>query len=116
MRIRRQDLLIYTAAALVCFSLYYWLETTQGAVWKLLLYPHARSVEIFYNLSMTYLEGIGYYSVYPTFAIGSECMGYQFILMMFAMHVCNFTGRFQTGCCCSCRLSNAINSGLCCFT
>ncbi|MGE4284288.1 MAG: exosortase K [Clostridia bacterium] len=95
MNVKVSNHLFYCFVALIGILLTYWFKTAQDDVWELLLYPHARAVEIFYNTPMNYVNGIGYYSIDAVFAIGRECMGYNFIVMMFGMNACMFAKYFK---------------------
>ena len=62
---------------------------------RVLLSPHAKMAEWFYNISLSYQNGIGY--VYSdAFSIGASCMGMNFIVMLFCMCVCVFSHKFTS--------------------
>lgn len=92
---RVQNYLIYTLTILICLLLITWLKAAPDGALKVLLYPHRRAAEIFYNINMHYYEGIGYRAVNSTYVIGRECMGYNFIALMFGMNACLFIKYFK---------------------
>lgn len=95
MRNRAYDIAFYSVVLLVCILLFYWLKAADDNTMKLLLYPHAKLTELYYNTSMTYVNGVGYSSLDNTFAIGRQCMGSNFIIMMFGMTACLFADYFK---------------------
>lgn len=95
MKDKVHNILFYFLAVLVGLCLIYGFKTAQDAVLKILLYPHAKAVEIFYNIPLVYTNGIGYSSIGCTFTIGRECMGYHFIVLMFTMNACMFAKHFN---------------------
>ncbi len=95
MKDKAQNILFYFLAVLVGLCLLDGFKTTQDAVLKILLYPHAKAAEIFYNIPLVYTNGIGYSSIDCTFIIGRECMGYHFIVLMFLMNACMFAKHFN---------------------
>lgn len=95
MKDRLQNMLFYFLAVLVGLCLIYGFKTAPDAVLKILLYPHAKAAEIFYNIPLVYTSGTGYSSIDCTFTIGRECMGCQFIVLMFTMNACMFAKHFN---------------------
>lgn len=89
------NILFYCLAALVGILLYDWFKAASDDIVKILLYPHARLTEIYYNISLTYMKGIGYAAPNGSFAIGRECMGSSFVIMLFGMTVCMFVKYFK---------------------
>ncbi|MDD4237488.1 MAG: exosortase K [Desulfotomaculaceae bacterium] len=90
-----QNIVFYFFAVLIGLCLIYGFKTAQDDVLKMLLYPHAKAAEIFYNIPLVYTNGIGYSSIDCTFIIGRECMGYHFIFLMFLMNACVFAKHFN---------------------
>jgi exosortase K len=90
-----QNVLFCFLAILVGLGLIYGFKNAQGDVLKILLYPHAKAAEIFYNMPLVYTNGIGYSSMGCTFTIGRECMGSNFIVLMFTMNACMFAKHFS---------------------
>ena len=95
MKDKVQNMLFYFLAVLVGLCLIYGVKTAQDAVLKILLYPHVKAVEIFYNIPLAYTNGIGYSSMDCTFTIGRDCMGSNFIVLMFTMNACTFAKHFS---------------------
>ena len=62
---------------------------------RVLLLPHAKAAEAFYNVALRYRDGAGYVAAGGGFAIGRGCMGVNFIAMLFSMMACAFTRRFR---------------------
>ena len=85
----------YCFVAFICMLLLYLLKTVSDDVIKILLYPHARLTEIYYNISLVYVKGSGYSSMNGAFSIGRACMGVNFIIMMFGMTACLFVKHFK---------------------
>ncbi|MCL2672651.1 MAG: exosortase K [Clostridiales bacterium] len=81
------------AIALGLAALWGFARAGDGAL-RVLLLPHAKTVEWFYHVPLVYRDGVGYlYS--DAFSIGAACMGLNFIVMLFWMCVCVFTHRFR---------------------
>jgi len=89
------NIVFYCLVALIGILLFYWLKNADDHIVKTLLLPHARLTEIYYNTSLVYINGIGYSSINGTFTIGRECMGGNFIIMMFGMTSCLFAKHFK---------------------
>lgn len=85
MRNKSKSIAFYGTVAFISLFLYYWPKTADSDILRFLLYPHAKLTEIYYNLPMKYIAGTGYTSIEGSFAIGRECMGSSFIVMLFAM-------------------------------
>lgn len=94
MKDKTYNLIFYLIVALTCFLLLYWFNSLQDNVLRILLYPHAKSAEIFYNIPLVYVNGVGYSAVDGSFAIGRECMGIKFIVIIFGMTACMFANCF----------------------
>ncbi len=62
---------------------------------RVLLWPHAKVTEAFYNIALSYQSSVGYVSPGGSFAVGPACMGMNFIVMLFCLMVCAFTRRFR---------------------
>lgn len=62
---------------------------------RVLLWPHAKITGAFYHWALHYQTGVGYVAAGDAFAIGSACMGVNFIVMQFCLLVCVFTRRFR---------------------
>lgn len=95
MKARVQNMLFCFPAVLVGFGLLYGVKNAHDDVLKVLLYPHAKAVEIFYNIPLAYTNGIGYSPVDCTFTISRDCMGSNFIVFMFLMNACMFGKHFN---------------------
>jgi exosortase K len=87
--------IFYCIVALISILLFYWLKNADDSIVRILLIPHARLAEIYYNTSLVYINGIGYSSIGGTFSIGRECMGSNFIIMMFGMTSYIFVKHFS---------------------
>lgn len=85
----------FCLVALISILLFYWLKNADDYIVRILLLPHARLTEIYYNTSLVYIKEIGYSSINGTFTIGRECMGSNFIIMMFGMTSCLFAKHFN---------------------
>jgi exosortase K len=92
---KAKNIIFYFVAVMVGLGLLYGLKTAPDTVLKILLYPHAKAAEIFYNIPLVYTNGSGYSSVDSTFIIGRACMGYHFIVLLFLMNACMFAKRFN---------------------
>ena len=79
--------LVLGAAALIGYG------AAGDGVLRVLLWPHAKITEAFYNTALIYQNGVGYIS--GGFTIGPACMGMNFIVMLFCFTVCVFTRRFK---------------------
>lgn len=90
-----QNIIFYILVILTGILMFYWFNTVQDDSLTILMYPHARITEIFYNLPMVYVKGIGYLSKDGIIAIGRECMGSRFIVIMFCMAACMFAKYFK---------------------
>ena len=95
MKDKIQNLIFYCFTALLAISIAYWVKVLPDHTIAVFLYPHAKITEIFYNTSLLYVKGIGYSSIDGTFAIGRECMGIKFIVMLFGMTACMFVKHFK---------------------
>ncbi len=90
MRERIELLLGYLAVVVICWLLYSWFQHITDTTLQVVLYPHKKATEIFYRISLPYKQGIGYLANDASFAIGRECMGLYFILMVFGMNATMF--------------------------
>ncbi len=95
MKVKLVNIAYYFLVVLVSVGLIYGVNNAPNEFLKVLLYFHARSVEVYYNLPMLYINGIGYTANDCTFTIGRECMGTNFIVLMFSMNACMFTSHFE---------------------
>ena len=89
------NIIFYSLVFLVGVSTFYWLKTANDATLKILLQPHARITEIYYNIPLVYKNGVGYLSMDGSFSIGRQCMGSSFTLMMFGMISIMFAQYFR---------------------
>ena len=71
-------------------------ERLSDHVLRLLLWPHAAAVEIFFNIKMLYVVQQGYVTADLPMRIGSECSGVGFMCLVFLMLACMFVHRFAT--------------------
>lgn len=94
MSIKVHNAIFYCLAFLIGALLLYWLKNADSNTIRILLLPHARLTEIYYNISLIYIDEIGYSSADGAFAIARECMGSNFIIMMFGMTSCLFASHF----------------------
>jgi exosortase K len=92
---KMQNIISYCLVAFISILLYNWLRNADDNIVRVLLLPHARLTEIYYNTSLIYINEIGYSAESGSFAIGRECMGGNFILMMFGMTSCLFVQHFK---------------------
>jgi len=70
-------------------------DSIDDGVLRVLLWPHAKITEAFYNITLPYQNGVGYVALEMDFVIGPACMGIRFIVMLFSMTVCVFVRRFH---------------------
>lgn len=91
----RENMVVYSLAALLGLGFVYAVHSADPEILEILLYPHAQAAEIYYHLTLNYIDGIGYTSADGAFTIGRECMGYKFMLLMFFMNVLLFTRSFS---------------------
>ncbi len=94
LRTHKADIVLGALALLVGAGLLVWYGTADDAALRVLLWPHAKAAEAFYNTTLIYQSGVGYVSPGGSFAVGSACMGMNFIVMLFCLMVCAFTRRF----------------------
>lgn len=92
---KAQNIIFYCMVVIVGVLLLSWFNAAQDDTVKVLLYPHAKITEIFYNIPLVYREGVGYSSIDGTFAIGRGCMGSRFMMIMFGMTACMFGSYFK---------------------
>jgi len=71
-------------------------DSIDDSVLRVLLWPHAKITEAFYNITLPYQNGVGYVALEMDFIIGPACMGIRFIVMLFSMTVCVFVRRFRS--------------------
>ena len=76
----------------LCLTL---MKTPSDAALKILLAPYAKAVEVYYNIEMTYIEGLGYTSAGLQFVVGENCSGVSYIAIVFCMMICMFLHRFR---------------------
>jgi len=95
MKVKRENALFYCLALFIGILLLYWFRNVPDNVLKWLLYPYAKVVEAFYNISTTYISELGYASKNMAFIIGRKCMGHNFIVMLFLMNSCMFAEYFK---------------------
>jgi exosortase K len=89
------DIVLGTLALVLGLMLLLWYKTAGDAVWRVLLWPHAKATEVFYHTALHYQDGMGYVAAGGGFAIGPACMGINFIVMLQCLMVCAFTRRFR---------------------
>lgn len=89
------NLFFYCLAAIVGVLLFFWFKNADDTTLRLLLLPHAKLTEAYYGVDLFYIEGIGYMSRQGGYAIGRQCMGSSFVLMMFGMTSCMFMAYFK---------------------
>jgi exosortase K len=89
------DIALGALALVLGVGLLLWYPTAGDAVWRVLLWPHARATEVFYRAALHYQSGAGYVAAGGGFAIGPACMGINFIVMLQGLMVCAFTRRFR---------------------
>jgi exosortase K len=69
-------------------------QNLSDAALRVVLAPYAKAVEVFYNIEMAYLDGIGYTAPGLSFAIGENCSGLSYMITVFCMMACMFAHRF----------------------
>lgn len=95
MKNKRYNPIFYFLVFLTCLLLTYWFNNIEDSILKILLFPHAKSTEIFYNISLIYINRMGYSAVDGSFSISRECMGSKFIVIIFGMIACMFANYFR---------------------
>ena len=90
-----QNIIYCCLTVLICILILYWVKTATDSILKILLYPHAKLTEIYYNIRLSYINGTGYVSSGGNIVIGRECMGYKFVVMVFSMTSCMFVKYFE---------------------
>jgi exosortase K len=70
-------------------------KNPSDAALRVILSPYAKSVEIFYNIKMNYIDGIGYNAPGFAFVIGESCTGVNYMAAVFCMMACMFLHRFR---------------------
>lgn len=95
LRTHKGDIALGTLALLTGTALLVWFDSAGDAALRVLLWPHAKATEVFFNTVLYYQSGIGYVSTGGSFAVGPACMGVNFIVMLFCLMVCVFTRRFR---------------------
>lgn len=94
-RRHKADIVLGTLALLTGAALLVWFGSAGDGALRVLLWPHAKATEAFFNTTLCYQNGAGYVSPGGSFAIGPACMGMNFIVMLFCLMVCAFTRRFR---------------------
>lgn len=92
--VKLEDLVYYSVAILLGLFILSWYQYANDEVVSSLLLPHAKATEVYYNINLQYISGIGYTAHNAAFIIGKECMGVNFIVLMFNMLVFAFTKTF----------------------
>lgn len=94
------NFLYYIITMLSAWLILTWVKNAPDPVLQIMLYPHKWTAELFYHTSFQYIDGIGYIgsigymAAGSTYAISRECMGYNFMLMLFAMNSCTYVRYF----------------------
>jgi exosortase K len=89
------DLVFYLACIAIAAAVLVAAKNPSDAALKVILTPYAKAVEVFYNIKMTYTNGIGYSAPGLAFAIGESCMGVNYMAVVFCMMACMFLHRFR---------------------
>ena len=95
LRRHKADIVLGALALLIGAGLLVWYGSTDDSILRVLLWPHAKATEAFFNTSLYYQSGVGYVSAGGSFAVGPACMGMNFIVMLFCLMVCAFTRRLR---------------------
>ena len=95
LRLHIADILIGTLAFMLSASALFAYDLAGDNVLRILMWPHAKITEAFYNITLSYQNGVGYAAIGRDFIISPACMGVRFIVMLFCMVICVFTRRFQ---------------------
>lgn len=90
-----RDIWAYAVVAAICLGLWLGIDRLPEDCLRFLLFPHAKAVELFYATPLAYVPGLGYAQLSGGFVITKECMGGNFIIMLFAMNACMFMHHFQ---------------------
>jgi exosortase K len=93
-KISPADILLMAFCLVAAAALVWLYDHTGDEALRILLWPHAQAVALFYPLSMHYVPGTGYAASGGSFVIGTACMGVRFIALLFAMQSCMFLRRF----------------------
>lgn len=83
-------------AIILCACLQVLYNSASDHTLSILLYPHAKLVELFYNIDLQYVKGTGYCTLNSIFTISRGCLGLNFIVLMFCMNVILFIHHFRT--------------------
>lgn len=94
-RKHKADIALGALALLTGVALLVWFGSADDGALRVLLWPHAKATEVFYNTALYYQSGVGYVSPGGSFAVGPACMGMNFIVMLFCLMVCAFTRRLR---------------------
>ena len=95
LRKHKADIALGALALLVSAGLLAGYGSADDGALRVLLWPHAKATEAFFNTTLYYQSGVGYVSPGGSFAVGPACMGMNFIVMLFCLMVCAFTRRFR---------------------
>lgn len=94
-KIKLLDVFIYILAVTCSAAMIISYRFADDKAAQILLWPHAKAIELFYNTNLTYMHGAGYNAPGAAFTIGRDCMGVNFISTMFCMLVCAFVHKFR---------------------
>ena len=93
-RIRMTDVAYRLAALVISIAIIMANRSAGDGVFVALLWPYAKATEIFFNLPMFFVSGIGYTANHAAFVIGPSCLGVYFFVMLFLMLCVVFVDRF----------------------
>ncbi len=96
-KIQKADIIniIYAATAIfISIIVIFAYESANEKTIAVMLTPHAKLTEIFYNINLTYVENVGYLGSNTAFIIAKNCFGVYFMAMLFCMFVCGFVKQF----------------------
>lgn len=95
MRNKVQNIVFYLLVLLAGVWMIYWAKAAKEDLLIILLYPHARITQLYYNIPLVYAGEAGYLSQDGSFSIGRECMGSSFTVMLFGMIAVTFARCFS---------------------
>jgi exosortase K len=87
--------LVYIAMVFIFSGIIIWAyHMADDNVTAVLLTPHAKITEVFYNIDLRYVSHVGYTGLNTAFVIAKDCLGVYFIAMLFCMFICGFIKQF----------------------
>ena len=89
------DVLLMFLALTISITVLLGYRKTQDGFLSALLWPHAQVVTALYHVPLSYQPGTGYVAAGNHYAIGSACMGINFIIMLFLLIICVFVNHYS---------------------